>query len=213
MIRRVQMFVTASLFLFSFATLLQATEPLADSLNRIGPLAQATSRSENASKNDAEGVIDETPLLKFVEKHQPGLLKLLKFMKNKQPQQYGQALKELARVKQRLTALEKRDSESHAIELELWQVRSSLRMLVAEILVSEKDSQEKLKVELHELVEKELALDTARLKLEQVRMEQRLNVVQAQLGERAENPELVLSKAIKTWENRAFKSSMRPKKQ
>jgi hypothetical protein len=191
-------------------TLASATDTIADSLGRIGPLAQATN-TKNASSNIASEPIDETPLLEFVEKHQPPLLKLLRFMKKKQPQQYQQALKELARVKQRLSTLEKRDSESHAIELELWQVRSNLRMLVAEILVSEKDSQDKLKKQLHELVEKEIDLDTARLKLEQKRMEQRLSSVQAQLAAQTENREAALSKAIKTWENRAFKSSNRPK--
>ena len=119
------------------ATLASATDPIADSLGRIGPLAQATN-TKSASSSVTGEPIDETPLLEFVEKHQPPLLKLLRFMKKKQPQQYQQALKELARVKQRLSTLEKRDSESHAIELELWQVRSNLRMLVAEILVSEK---------------------------------------------------------------------------
>ncbi|MDX1927694.1 MAG: hypothetical protein SFV81_14325 [Pirellulaceae bacterium] len=192
------------------ATFASATDPLEDSLGRIGPLAQATN-TESTSSSVANEPIDETPLLEFVEKHQPPLLKLLRFMKKKQPQQYQQALKELARVKQRLSTLEKRDSESHAIELELWQVRSNLRMLVAEILVSDKDSQEKLKKQLHELVEKEIDLDTARLKLEQKRMEQRLSSVQAQLAAQTENREAALSKAIKTWENRAFKSSNRPK--
>ena len=192
------------------ATFASATDPLEDSLGRIGPLAQATN-TESTSSSVASEPIDEAPLLEFVEKHQPPLLKLLRFMKTKQPQQYQQALKELARVKQRLSTLEKRDSESHAIELELWQVRSNLRMLVAEILVSDKDSQEKLKKQLQELVEKEIDLDTARLKLEQKRMEQRLSSVQAQLAAQTENREAALSKAIKTWENRAFKSSNRPK--
>lgn len=213
MIRLVKLQLTASLFVLSFATISQATEPIADSLSRVGPLAQAAVRSENVNESDAENSVDESPLLEFVEKHQPPLLKLLKFMKKKQPQQYENALKELARVKQRLSALEKRDSESYAIELELWQVRSKLRMLVAEIVVSEKGSQEKLKQQLHELVEKEIDLDTARMKLEQQRLEQRLSVVQSQLTERAEDREQVVSKAIKIWENRAFKTSMRPKKQ
>jgi hypothetical protein len=197
----------------------RATEPVADSLRRLGPLAQSaapleTAKSpDNVGQSDIAESVDETPLLEFVEQHQQPLIKLLRFMKKKQPQQYQQALKELARVKQRLTTLEKRDSESHAIELELWQVRSNLRMLVAEILVSDKDSQQKLKKQLHELVEKEIDLDTARLKLEKQRMEQRLSTVQTQLSERSENRDMVLAKAIKTWENRAFKSSTRPKKQ
>jgi len=219
MIHLLKLLLTTSLFAVCITTRSQATEPAVDSLGRVGPLAQATlpsvsaGPSENLGRSDAEEPIDESPLLEFVEKHQQPLLKLLRFMKRKQPQQYQQALKELARVKQRLTTLEKRDSESHAIELELWQVRSNLRMLVAEILVSEKDSQEKLKKQLHELVEKEIDLDTARLKLEKQRMEQRLSTVQSQLAERSENRDAALSKAIKTWENRAFKSSTRPKKQ
>jgi DNA repair ATPase RecN len=212
MIRLIKLLLTTGLFALTFTTLTQATEPVVDSLSRVGPLAQAKASSEKVDSIQADDSIDESPLLEFVEKHQQPLLKLLRFMKKKQPQQYQQALKELARVKQRLTTLEKRDSESHAIELELWQVRSNLRMLVAEILVSERDSQEKLKKQLHELVEKEIDLDTARLKLEQKRMEQRLSTVQSQLAERTENRDAALSKAIKTWENRAFKSSARPKK-
>ena len=210
MIQSIRSLLMTSFFVFSFTALTQATEPVVDSLGRIGPLAQVA-RTEVANQNETSDSIDESPLLEFVEKNQPSLLKLLRFMKKKQPQQYQHALKELARVKQRLTTLEKRDSESHAIELELWQVRSNLRMLVAEILVSEKDSQEKLKKQLHELVEKEIDLDTARLKLEQKRMEQRLTSVQSQLTERTENREAALSKAIKSWESRAFKSSNRPK--
>lgn len=217
MILRTRLPLTASLLALLVA-ISQATEPTVDSLSHVGALAQAQVPAEKAGssengKSESEVTIDESPLLEFVEKHQQPLLKLLRFMKKKQPQQYEQALKELARVKQRLTTLEKRDSESHAIELELWQVRSNLRMLVAEILVSEKDSQEKLRKQLHELVAKEIDLDTARIKLEENRLRQRLSSVQTQLTDRTENRDATLSKAIKTWENRAFKPNARPKKQ
>jgi hypothetical protein len=200
-----------------------ATEPekgllARSSLNRIGPLAQVSKEDAEverakSAKSESEGTIDEAPLLEFVEKHQPELLKLLKFMKKKQPQQYGQAMKELSRVKQRLNTVEKRDAESYAIELELWQVRSQLRMLVAEILVSDKAAQEKLRKQLHALAEKEIDLDSARLQLELKRVEQRLASLQSQLKDRTGDREAALSKSIKTWENRAFKSSARPKKQ
>lgn len=217
MIQLVHRILPTSFLLLGVTLPVLGTEPTVDSLSRFGPLAQAAVSSETVGsaqpigKPPSDETIDEAPLLEFVEKHQQPLLKLLRFMKKKQPQQYEHALKELARVKQRLSTLEKRDSESHAIELALWQVRSNLRMLVAEILVSEKESQEKLKIQLHELVEKEIDLDTARLKLEQNRMEQRLSTVQSQLAERTENREAALNKAIKSWENRAFKSSTRPK--
>ncbi len=193
-----------------------ATEPFDDSMDRIGPLAQATApdlRGSRIAKEASSTTADEGSLLEFVELHQPALVKLLKYMKKKQPQQYEQALRELTRVKQRLNSLEKRDAESYAIELELWQVRSKLRMLVAEILASDKSSQEKLRGQLHGLVEKEIDLDLARLQLEQQRIEQRLSSVQSQLNERTSDRAATLSKAIKTWENRAFKPTARPKKQ
>lgn len=193
-----------------------ATEPLDDSLDSIGPLAQATPTdlvTNRGTPNAPDASTEESPLLEFVEEHQPSLVKLLKYMKKKQPHQYEQALKELSRVKQRLNSLEKRDSESYAIELELWQVRSKLRMLVAEILASDKDSHEKLRTQLHALVEKEIDLDTARLRLEQKRVEQKLASVQTQLNERTADQAATLARAIKTWENRAFKSPARSKKQ
>jgi len=231
MIRRTGfMFFIASTCLIAVASATEPNEPTAptkptkDSLDRFGPLAHATQAPNVAAnvvpevqsnleraRNDANAAIDET-LLEFVEKHQPELLKLLKFMKKKQPQQYEQALKELSRVKQRLTLLEKRDAELYAIELELWQVRSELRMLVAEILASSKDAQAKLRKELHVLAEKELDLGTARLKLDQERVELRLASVRSQLDERTNDRDATLAKAIKTWENRAFKSSARSKK-
>lgn len=203
--------------------LVSATMPYAsstDSLERVGPLAQATPSTnvgtEDRSKKDrlskeAEAALD-VGLLEFVEKHQPELQKLLKFMKKKQPQQYEQALKELSRVKQRLTALENRDKELYAIELELWQVRSALRMQVAQILASPKEEHARLRQELHVLAEKELDLDTARLKLDQGRVEARLANVKLQLDERTKDRDATLAKSIKTWENRAFKTPTRTKK-
>ena len=188
-----------------------------DSLDRIGPLAQATPEI-NGGVSDATKTastqFDEQPLLEFVEQHQPSLVKLLKYMKRKQPQQYEQALKELTRVKQRLNSLEKRDTESYAIELELWQVRSKLRMLVAEILASDKNSQDKLRTQLRALVEKEIDLDLARLQLEQKRVEQRLSSVQSparRTNDRSRRPRF--PKLSRLGENRAFKSSSRSKKQ
>jgi hypothetical protein len=221
MISRIPFLVTLFCLSLHFTVVALAIEPLTDPEDRLGPLAQANAPTSDSGQSARASVatippeaeaIEEAPLLEFVEQHQPSLLKLLRFMKKKQPQQYEQAIKELSRVKQRLANLEKRDAESYVIELELWQVRSKLRMLVAEILVSPQDSQEKLKMQLHGLVQKEVDLDSARLQLEQKRIAQRLAQVQSQLEDRTADRAATLSKAIKTWENRAFKSS-RPKKQ
>ena len=77
--------------------------------------------------------LSEQATLEFVRTQQPKLLKLLEFLKKRQPNLYSQALKEMSRSQARLEGLAKRDPELHAIELRLWQVRSELRLLAAEI--------------------------------------------------------------------------------
>ncbi len=94
--------------------------------------------------------------------------------------------------------LEKRDSEGYQIELELWKTRSGLRMLVAEIQAADSSAHEKLKTRLHELVRKEIDLETARLELDKKHYEERLSQVDAQLRERASDPDATVSKAIKS---------------
>ncbi len=67
--------------------------------DRVTLLAQASSPKERnaeakpAAVESSEGAIDEAPLLEFVERHQPSLQKLLRYMKQKQPKQYENALK------------------------------------------------------------------------------------------------------------------------
>ncbi len=206
-------------FLFAaFFVMVGIGEPFADQpLGRVPPLAQALRSSTDKLKEvDSNGKLatvesDETLLLDFVEQQQPKLLKLLEFMKRKQPVQYDQALKELSKSKQRLSNLEKRDVELYKIELQLWQIRSQLRMLVAEIAVAESASQDKLHKRLAELVTREVDLDVARLQLEQSHAEQRAEQLKKQLHERSEDREATISKALKTWENRVSRQSPRSK--
>ncbi len=193
-------------------------KPLADQpLERVPLLAQAlgksTDKPDGVSSKEKLATVeaDEALLLDFVEQQQPKLLKLLEFMKRKQPAQYDQALKELSKSKQRLSNLENRDTDLYKIELQLWQIRSQLRMLLAEIAVAESASQDKLHKRLAELVTQEVDLDSARMQLEQSRAELRATQLKKQLQERSVDREATISKALRTWENRAARQSPRSK--
>jgi hypothetical protein len=155
---------------------------------------------------------EEDALLEFVEKHQPTLLKLLRFMKKKQPQQFEQALKEVSKTKQRLSILEKRDHELFDIELALWKTRSELRMLVAQLAVSQGEPQGDLKEQLHKLVEWELDLESSKLQAELKRAEQRTDQLKSQIAERKLDIVGTRAKAIKAWEQKAAKQNNRSQK-
>jgi antitoxin (DNA-binding transcriptional repressor) of toxin-antitoxin stability system len=206
---------------FCFVPLIEiakADRPFAD----LAPLAQATSfnpssqvqgdvQKNNASQFAIDEATEERLLLVFVEQQQPKLLKLLEFMKRKQPAQYEQALKELSKAKQRLNTLEKRDQELYEVELKLWQVRSQLRMLVAEITVADRSAKEMLKNRMADLVEREVDLEVAKLQIEQIRAEQRLAQLKSQLQDRTGDRDATIAKSMKTWENRAARNAPRTK--
>ncbi len=208
--------VTVLLALFCAA--FNAVTVMADQpADRATLLAQAAgdanpkSREVDSAEKSELTEEDEELLRKFVEQHQPKLLKLLDFMKRKQPTQYEQALRELSKSKLRLSNLEKRDVELYQIELKLWQLRSQLRMLVAEIAVAENQSKDKLRVRLADLVGQEVDLDAARIDLEQRRAIQRAEQLQSQLQERTADRDATITKALKVWENRVAKQSPRTK--
>lgn len=179
-----------------------------DSATAEGSLAKPKAAKAAASSNTADGhapSTDEDQLLQFVDQHQPDLLKLLKFMSKKQPTQYAQALKDLSRTAARLSNLEKKDKDLFDVELALWKTRSSLRMLVAELAVVSDDARPASRQQLRALVRQELELEHSKLKLDQLRAQQRLDQINSQLDEWSGDEETRVSKAIKAWESRVAK--------
>lgn len=187
--------------------------------DRVPPLAQAElpratfkeAKSIEQSKPESLSDSEEQSVIDFVKANQPKLQQLLTFLKNKQPAQYQQAIREVSRTKSRLSNLENRDKEMYAIELELWQVRSQLRMLTAEISVSKAEAKEKLTEKLKNLAEQEAKLELQRLTLEHSRLATRVEQLENQIRERSEDPEAAINKLIKFWENRASKQG-KPKR-
>lgn len=173
------------------------------------PATQADRNGEHAEKESAD---EEQRVLSFVGTHQPKLLELMKFLKQKQPGQYEQALREMSRAQVRLESLAKRDQDLYAIELELWQIRSQLRLLAAEISVAPEAKQEKLNAKLALLVEKEVAQDLARLKLQRERTAEQLQQLDQQIAQRESETAVQVEKLLKQWKNRIAQQTPKTKK-
>lgn len=157
------------------------------------------------SRNDRE-------VLAFVGQHQPRLLELMNFLKKKQPAQYEQALKEMTRSKQRLEGWAKRDQEMYAIELELWQTRSQLRLLAAEISVAKDEKKGALERRLAKLVEKEIGQNLSRLSLQQARLKKQLGQLDRQIEQHRTERDEMVARSLRVWQNRIAKQSPKPNK-
>ncbi|MEZ6135897.1 MAG: hypothetical protein R3C53_13400 [Pirellulaceae bacterium] len=184
---------SADEFVTNGRSLAVALQP-ANALNNAKP-------SKDASKEPID-VQAEQRALEFIAEHQPRLLKLMEFLKRKQPAAYQPALREMMRSQQRLESLAGRDQELYAIELELWQVRSELRLLAAEITVAKPERREGLTDALVRLIEKEAANDLARLTLMQQRAEKQLAKLTAEIKERTDSKEELVAKSLKNWQNK-----------
>lgn len=193
-----------------------------ESKDRFPPLAQArtadaereSSRSETeaAKEKRSSKVAAEKKTLDFVRKHQPKLLELLSYLKGKQPSRYQQALREMARSQQRLDSLAKRDEELYRIELELWQVRSRQRLLAAEMSIAPEARQAKLTKELTALIQQEVSQELARFRLMRSRAAKQLAQFDEQIRRRTDGRDEMISKSLKSWQNRIKKETPRSKK-
>lgn len=163
-----------------------------------------------ASQNKRE--TNEKEILRFVGEHQPKLLELMQFLQETNPAQYQQALRETERTRVRLETLGKRDVELQAIELDLWQVRSQQRLVAAEWSVVPEQRQQKLQQRLQRLVEQELDIEMAKLKLQRERTANQLQKYDDQIKSQQGERDALVTKALKQWENRIGRGASRSKK-
>lgn len=175
-------------------------------------LAQKNSDAREATVDGQSEAADPAKLnnektLEFVGKHQPNMLKLLEFLKNQRPPLYQQALKEMSRSQQRLENLSKRDPQLYDIEIDLWNLRSELRLLAAEVSVKSAEPNAKQKKKLTELAQQQADQELAKLRLLKVRAEKQVAQLNSQIEQRVSNEEAVVAKTIQYWTNQIAKQS------
>ena len=167
--------------------------------------------SAGSAKNDKIDAEMEAKILQFAGAQEPKLLELMKFLKQRQPAAYQQALREMSRGQQRLESLAQRDEELHAVESELWQLKAKLRLTAAEISVAKKDSVKDLEAKLESLAEDLEATEIARLKILRDRAADQLKQLQEQILARESGQDEQVKRIIKSWQSRIRKQSSNAK--
>lgn len=97
----------------------------------IGILLSSDSRTAEPMVEGPMTPEREAAALTFARRHHPELAELLGQLREMNPQGYESAMTELFRTSERLAKLQSRQPERYASELEIWQLDSRIRLLVA----------------------------------------------------------------------------------
>lgn len=105
----------------------------------------------------------EPQVLDFVKQHHPELVSLLQLLKSMNEMEYETAVREINKVLNRLSPLQKRDPELYTIELEAWKVQSKIDLTLARAVAQTKEVEVDV---LDQLVRRQIELQKKRLRHE-----------------------------------------------
>ena len=138
----------------------------------------------------------ERQVLKMVRNHLPELQTLLDRLKDKEPRQYGIAIRNLSKSARRLEIARRRGEEAFEIEVNVIQAQSAVNLLIAKLKVRDnKKDRQALREAAERLSVAELARSRYELSLMQSRLE-RLREQVATAKERIEQRESQLDQTI-----------------
>ncbi len=120
----------------------------------------------------------EAAVLTFVKRHHPELIRLLSYLRLHQPRQYQRAVRELARMAERLAQVHQRDMARYELELRAWKTRSHIDVLVARMQVEPNDE---LRAELRAALVEQAATRKSLMQSERVRLVKRIEKLDAQI--------------------------------
>lgn len=133
-------------------------------------------RSQRISKDAEKGAIE------FAQQHQPAMASLVKRLRNRNPEAYDKAIRELSADAVRLTKFEERQPQRFQSELDLWKVDSEIRIQLARWTVSGSD---RIEATLRGLLTKRQKLRRQRIEFERQRLQARLTAIDEQLQQPA----------------------------
>lgn len=136
----------------------------------------------------------ETPVLHFVAANHGDLEPLLKSLKDRRPQQYGRAIRDLYRVQQRLAMLREKDADRYQLEVKIWQAKSRAQLIAAKLAVanqgSVKSESASLQRELELTVAQHLKLRGQLLRRDRRRQQDRIKKLNEQIEDLAKSETL-----------------------
>ncbi len=149
---------------------------------------------------------------RFVNLHQPKLARLLELIKRRDESQFRTAIRDLNKPIQRIENLQQRDPELYELELELWKIRSQLRLTAAQMAVPSKDGGKSQMAVLAKLVERESREELKRLKLLRTRAAAEVVKFDEMIAKHQDSSEESVARALSNWENRIKRQSNRSDK-
>lgn len=122
----------------------------------------------------------EAQVLAFVAQHHPELAELLGPLRGAHPKEYQRALRDLARVQDRLGEIRRGDGSGYETELKAWVLHSRIELLLAKLTMN--DGPE-LREELKRLLNEQAAVRLALLQRERMKVAERLAKLDEQTAE------------------------------
>jgi hypothetical protein len=164
---------------------------------------------KNRTEVDSMSAADEESVLNFAEREQPQLFELLKFLRQKRPSSYQQALRETGRTQQKLENLQQRDPELFQIDSQIWKTRSKLSLIAARLSVKHSSD---LEDQLESLVKDLDSQEVARIRLMRDRAAKQLEKWDSQLKDRTADGSTSVQKSLESWKSKIKKQPSARKK-
>ncbi len=143
----------------------------------------------------------ESSALEFVKAHHNDLVALLNLLRAMKEAEYQSAIREINKAQRRLDAIQHRDPDLFAIELDTWKTQSKIDYLMARAVASSKEINTS---DLRKLINKQLELQKKRLRYERKMLSERqktlsetIDKLDSELEARIEQQVASLSKRVK----------------
>lgn len=140
---------------------------------------------------------EETVVQKFVATNHPELEPVLGSLKKKHAREYAKAINDLSQTHSKLEQVRRHDKQRYQRDLEAWQLKSRIQLLVARLQMSPND--EKLRAELKTAVTEQVTQHREQLKAERERLAQRLEKLDAQIEKLSGDSTVQVEQRMKQW--------------
>ena len=112
------------------------------------PGAKNPATARGGAKAKAQSPITITPereaaVMTFIDRNHPELSDLLAHLRESQPEQYEQAVKDLFRTTERLAGIKERDTVQYELEVAVWKAQSRVQLLAARLKMTVTDDLKK----------------------------------------------------------------------
>jgi hypothetical protein len=131
--------------------------------------------------------------LAFLNEHHPELVQVLSNLHSNSPHEYERAIRDLARVRERLLQVKEGDPQRHDLDLQAWVVQSRIHLVVARLAMGDSPA---LRDELRGLLKQQFDLKLEALRHDRQRQAERLRKLDEQIDRLAENADELVAKQM-----------------